>query len=120
MSDLTARGEFIRDLRAIADFYDTYDVPIPSVFRLDAFLETKAEIIEVARKLGTVQKGVPTDNWFFLTKKFGNIQIDWNVARKEVCERVVVGQREVPERLIPASLEDVVEWRCDPILGGEA
>jgi hypothetical protein len=43
----------------------------------------------------------------------------------KVCERVVVGTRElpevrIPETIIPARTEEIVEWRCKPFLGEAA
>lgn len=49
------------------------------------------------------------------------------VHKEVVCTRRVVGERTVPELIIPASpervvpehKEEIVEWDCGPFLGGE-
>ena len=38
------------------------------------------------------------------------------IDRQTVCTRKVVGTKEVPERVIPAHVEEIVEWDCKPML----
>ena len=113
MSDNTS---FIKGLRQIADFYETHpEIPTPYVDKLFAFLQTRDQMTEVARAIGTCEKGAD-DNYFWLRKTFGTFKVEWNVSRNVACRRVVVGTREVPEQVIAAHTEEIVEWHCDPIL----
>jgi hypothetical protein len=49
------------------------------------------------------------------------IRMDYSGDRGEVCQRIVTGERVVeekyiPGRLEPAHTEEIVEWKCNPIL----
>jgi hypothetical protein len=51
----------------------------------------------------TVVLDCPEDHW----------RIKYAVHREAVCERRVVGKKQVEERVIPAREEEVVEWVCN-------
>ena len=40
------------------------------------------------------------------------VTVTYSVDRAAVCERVVVGYEEVPERVTPAYTREKVEWKC--------
>lgn len=96
--------------------------------------DQKAVVAAVARALpGKVDKSVwgPDDFYFGLKGKApGGIGINVIASRSEVCERVVTGTREVKKTIpdpmvtvptieVTETVEDV-EWRCGPVLAGEA
>lgn len=108
-------SEFAKSLRELADWYDEHpDVPLPAAANFNAFLDDRDALARVARLIGIAEKGADP-NYFFLKKRFGEISLDFNVARAVACERRVVGVREIPETVVPARTEEIVEWDCHPI-----
>jgi hypothetical protein len=101
-------AEYANALRRIADWIEVHpDLPLPSQTQLDFLsgVDTKEDLAKFARGFGECKKD------------FGGIKLRAVAWRKNVCERVVVGTREVPEeiipaRLVPAHMEDIVEWKC--------
>jgi hypothetical protein len=56
-----------------------------------------------------------------LTKRFGTVKLRAVFSRTEVCERIVLGTEEIPEyvqpeKVIPAHVKEIVEWRCPSLL----
>lgn len=45
----------------------------------------------------------------------GGYEVTYSIAREAVCERKVIGTREIAERVIPARTEEIVEWECKPV-----
>lgn len=107
---MTAREELIHGLRELAMFLEANpEVPEPVGTQLNAFLHDAAALAQLARK-GAWEK-VYAGDYFCLRRTFaGGIQLDINCSRDRVCERVLVGTREVAAQ--PAHLEPVYEWRC--------
>lgn len=119
MSDQERRSALIRGLRDLAAFLEQHpSVPMPVGTSLNAFVYTREEMREIAR-VGTWEKAY-YDEWMALRKMFGDdIQFDINIARGQVCERVVVGTQTVPAQ--PEKTVEIVEWRCaDSLLGVSA
>jgi hypothetical protein len=51
---------------------------------------------------------------FSIKKKWSNLVTStFTVNRETVCRKVVKGTKEVPEHVIPARTEEIVEWVCD-------
>jgi hypothetical protein len=58
----------------------------------------------------------------------GDVVLAFHAPREQVCERIVTGTREVTEtvrdpdapKITRTRVEDVVEWRCAPLLADEA
>ena len=108
--------DLVTTLRAIASFYEANpSVTAPYIDAFHVFVDKPEQLAEIAKLLGKCQKGAD-DNYFFLKKHFGVAYITFNVRREVACERVVVGHRQVDEQVIPAHVEEVVEWHCHPIL----
>lgn len=106
--------ELIDGMRAVADFLESKpELPHISFSQvLNIFVETKEELVGVARMVGgELEKKVIT-NYFFLRRNFGAFCLDINCERDAVCERVVVDKIEHPETVQPAWTEEIVEWRC--------
>jgi hypothetical protein len=118
---LSIHAEFARDLRAIADFIEAHpELHLPLLQRIDIFEADPKSLPKYAAAFGKAAKDVLGDNLFILRRTFGTIKLEANWTRDRVCERVVVGQREIPDQIIPAKpeefipghKEDVYEWRC--------
>jgi hypothetical protein len=122
---LSPRQEYVKNLRAMADFFESQEaVPIPSInTRIDLFSLLPNEVPAIAKAFGSSKKEYIGDSFFVLKRKFGDllsVEANWN--REKVCTRVVVGQKTVA-RQVPVAYEtknevvDVVEWKCtDPVL----
>ena len=111
---------FSESLRALATWYDAHpEIPAPPDLFVNVFLDTKEDLQEVARALGDCTKG-GDQNWFWLSRTFGLIRLDFNVTRSVACVRRVVGTEIVAEHVSPAYQREIVEWDCAPILETEA
>lgn len=90
-----------------------------------------ADIARRGVKAGAKVEKVYDDDYGKVKLHFGPIYVQAYTNRAEVCERVVVGTREVVEEVkdpdalaaVPTitqtRTEDVVEWVCKPLLAGE-
>jgi hypothetical protein len=73
---------------------------------------------EVARAMGGFIK--THDGCFLnLVHEFSGFSLEVSYESKQVCERIVVGEEEVPEKVVPAHTREVVEWKCPPSLLAE-
>jgi len=93
------------------------DIPAPFFGQMDAFSYDSDSLPEIARAMKPVTKEV-SDTFYVLRRSFGNgVNLHVNFARDEVCERIVTGTEEVPEKVIEAYTKEIVEWVCpDTIL----
>lgn len=124
-ADTDKRLAYIMGLRELALFLMWHpEVKLPSTTEINIFGATQAELIAGARAFGQSEK-IYSNDYFTLRKAFpGGIHLDFFCDRAKVCERRVVGQRTVPEHVIPAQaetvvpehVEDIVEWDCVPLL----
>jgi hypothetical protein len=134
------RAEYAKGLRALADLLDAHpDLPLPYTGTgLSAlnWIEVSADVQRSAAVFarvmpGTVEKSV-SDNagQFYLDFTLHGLSLRWIASRAEMCERIVVGKREVEiEEPDPEALAQVpkvkrvevvedVEWQCRPVLAG--
>jgi hypothetical protein len=128
-----------RDLRLLADFLDANpDLPGSLAYAFDSihiFPSSRDEVAVWARAAmrahGSVHKHLDSETWAGLDVTFGEVvKLRVRIERQEVCERVVIGTREVteevPDPVAVAALPKVavttvvedVEWRCMPLLDG--
>jgi hypothetical protein len=122
--ELSPQKEFARSLRALAKFYEEHpEFRVPADVRVYLFPE-KEELAAITRALAPCEKQSLGGNWFILQRRFGKkLYIEANWTRSDVCERVVVGTKEIVEK-VPVSFEtqtktvEVVEWRCPQTLLG--
>jgi hypothetical protein len=90
-----------------------------------------ARISRIARRYGaTSTKGI-TENFHNMILDFGGAKAEVIAYRKEVCDLVVVGTREVTEEVpdpealkavpmvIVTRTEDVTKWECKPLLAAD-
>jgi hypothetical protein len=132
----TTRAEYAAGLRAFADLIDANpDLPLPVQDKFEwtiwpsAVDDVKAEIARIRRLLpGRFDKNDTADaynsKYFELRGHLHGIPLVISTYREQVCERVVVGTRQVT-KTVPApdapmvevteTVEDV-EWRCSPLL----
>lgn len=80
---------------------------------------------EAVKALGGARKKDATDGYMRVTRKFGpGVNVEIWAARDKVCEAVVVGKKKVEVQQIVRPVEtitvveeqDVIEWRCAPVL----
>jgi hypothetical protein len=115
-----ANADIVRQLRTLADWFESKpDLPqVPYIITFDVFLSSLDELREIARLVGKTEKG-QSDTYFWLRSHIGNEgqRIDWTLYRQVVCTPRVVGHEEIPERVIPAYVKDIVEWDCASLFG---
>jgi hypothetical protein len=122
------RKELIDGLRAVAYFYESHPEVYDDGTRVSignyVFENEKQIFADTAKALGRCEKDYSSD-YFKISKDFSErVSLYFIAARETVCERVVVETRVVPEHVIPAQAEqivpekteEVVEWRCAPLL----
>lgn len=104
-------------LRLIADFFEKRpDLPTP---RISAFLTAYCDretFLDVARTVGKATKTFDKSFANLNVKITDDVTVQFYTYRTEVCERRVVGTREVEAQYAPAYVEEIVEWDCHPIL----
>ena len=106
------RTQRINDVRAMLDFLEAnpeLDLPWFGIF--NSFPEPD-DIGKVARMMAPITKKTKGDAYYVLTREFGAISLEANFFHERVCEKVIVGTKEIPEEITPAYTEDIVEWKC--------
>lgn len=114
--------EYAQALRNIADWIEAHpEIPVPHTNRIAIVdIHSKSDLARLARAFGDCKK--ETDSKFFIiTKDFGGILVEGFEYREKICERVVVGAKQIPERIIPEQIipahdEEIVEWKCPDLL----
>lgn len=117
----TPRQKYIDSMRDFCSWLEYHpDVAIPSGQKLYVFPDMD-EMELYAREMGKCHKSAD-ESYFNLTKDFlPAIQYEPTWHRNQVCERVVVGQKEVTEDIVEVVgkrtvIQDVVEWKCPKVL----
>lgn len=118
------RLQKLNDTRTLVDWLEAHpNVPLPQTIDFAGFgiyaLNTKGEALMLAKEFGSATKEY-NDDHLTIKKQFGTQTLQAVFSRKEVCERVVVGTKVVPEQVTPEHVQEIIEWRCDPILQDEA
>lgn len=116
--DIKRRADYVKDLRALADLLESDpNILLPVEQEFYAYTMEKEVFKRGVKAIGSRGRKVLTDDaWANYIVDFGLIKYRLYIERQQVCERIVTGQKEVPEVLIPAHAEDVVEWKCEPWL----
>lgn len=130
-TDPAARAAYAAGLRHLADVIETDpDCPYPSG-PLSLFIHAREGQAEIAARLrrelgGGLWKKAESGSHLTLDGMCAGVPVDLWLTREQVCERVVIGQREVTEQVrvgedtrpveTVTHTEDVVEWRCHPLL----
>ena len=118
------RAAYTAGLRQLADILDAHpEVPLPyegtgkSLGKRISFYylgdkDPRAALAAARRAFGVpMEKNDSIDSSFSLTGSLAGLHFALTAEREAVCERVVVGTREV-------EVEDV-EWRCTPLLAAD-
>ena len=108
------RKEFISGLRWLAAFYDANpNLKTPSALTINVWAADKAELTKFAISGGKWNK-VFAGGYFWVSRIFGNITLEVNIPRSEVCRQVETGTRIIPARPAePEREEPIYEWVCD-------
>jgi hypothetical protein len=135
LDDSQERAEYIKGLRALADALEQHpELRLPYDGRSTGISvfphgDQRAELADWARVLPGRKEKTPRNTYFDLHGSFHGLKITVVCQRDEVCERHVVGTREVeveePDPAAVAALPKVkrteiledVEWICGSILG---
>lgn len=123
------RAQTIAGLRAAADFFEANpDAPIAYSIDLGYHCSDRDEFVAAVRALGSARKDF-NSTFAQAGRRFGGgVEVRYQAYRDQVCERVVVGTKQVeveePDPEVVAALPKVkrtetveeVEWRCEPLL----
>lgn len=132
-------------LRAVADLIESHpDLPLPYVCvydhtpyqadlnwylqinqRSEGEAHQRAQALAIVRGIGGKWRKDVIGDSFRFEQEIDGLNLDVQVTREAVCERVVVGEETVvipavearPERI---EKRDVVQWRCEPLLAEAA
>lgn len=120
MSVVAEETDIVAGYRALADWLEQHPDYAESVTvgQCNLWLDTKDDLVSFKRASGAKQlaKGAIGD-YFWLSLEFGGgVTLEANVPREQACRRVVTGTTEIPEEIVPAHVEETVEWECDPLL----
>lgn len=112
--------EYVYGLRQLADWYERHpNVKIPHNPPTVYSYNSKEEALFLAGILGRSEKKFEYSG-FYLIKKFGELELRFCFNREVICERVVTGTRIVPAVSYPEHPEDIIEWKCHPLLEEDA
>jgi hypothetical protein len=127
------RRHFIEGLRAVAKFYeqnpDAYYDGMHLTLNMYVWgSAARKTLAATARAFGQCDK-IYDDNNVTVSRHFSEqVTVSVFAPREKVCRRVVLGERMLPARIVPAAEEvripatrvEIVEWRCDPLLPDDA
>jgi hypothetical protein len=133
LSNPDQRRQFIQGLRAVAQFYEDHPSAwydgIHLTLNMYIWGRSAREILaRTARAFGRCTKNYDHTN-ITVSRQFGDqVTLSVFAPRAKVCRPVVVGTRILPARTVPASgevhlpatTEEIVQWRCDPLLPDDA
>jgi len=124
-----ASEKFVTFLRELADWYETHPLaPEPYALeneKVTVYAFGVSDERAVVKALGSFEK-VYEGDYFNAAVSIANKKLVFYFHRDKVCTPKVVGRRQVPERVIPSSYvpeqviaaheEDVIEWDCGVVL----
>ncbi len=113
------RAERLDSMEMLLDFLRNNPIiPLPRWGYVSSYNWNNDDLKAVVRAMSPCSKEV-TPSFYKLAVNIGDIEFSTNFNREEVCEKKVVGTREVAEVVYEAHTEDIVEWTCpDSLLGG--
>lgn len=126
MPDLTSfdiemieRREYCDGLRAAADFFEANPgVRLPHDRQITSSSMAGPEhdrpyMLGLIRALGGRVEKVFSGNYIYFVKIINrSFKLQFLFERDTVCERIVTGTKQVPEQVIAAHVEEIVEWKC--------
>lgn len=113
--------QYAKSLRLVADFYESVpeDFPVPNGHLTKSLCFSSQDTKDTVRKIATVLGNCNKEyhnTVFELSKDFSGLCLQFYFGRESVCEKKVVGTREVPASYSPARQEEIVEWECSSVL----
>jgi hypothetical protein len=127
-------AQFLADNSDLAEGVSDASVPLQNRMLIYIHEDSAPRLADIARRgvrAGAKVEKDYDDRWGAVCVHFGPVHLYAYAPRAEVCERVVVGTREVveevkdPEALAAVPMitqtrvEEIVEWQCRPILAAE-
>ena len=124
------RDALVSGLRELADFIEARGVELPISypdFSMNHYVYPEysggeevqgsalKKIASAAKAMAPCEKTYG-EHYFKIIKKFGIVNLGFSTSRGGICTSRVVGQKEIPEQIIPARTEDILEWDCAPSL----
>jgi hypothetical protein len=123
------RRHFIEGLRAIAKFYEETPEAYYDGMHLTLNMyvwggAARQTLAKTAKAFGQCNK-VYDDSNVTVSRQFSEqVSVAVFAPRAKVCRRLVLGERMLPARIVPATPKvhipaarvEIVEWRCDPLL----
>ena len=116
------------DLRSLANFFDENpDIPKPETVRVAIYSFGEIENLDTARRIARQLKVFEKEHVGYLlnlSRKFGDITLEYVFYKDRICTLKVVGTRletrEVPVQNLEMVTEevevDIVKWECPPLL----
>jgi hypothetical protein len=112
--DPTPQQKISKAFRALADWYDEHPnapVDIRDQTRVRCYFKATPEQI---RSIGPGEKEYSDDLFYYHVKGDG-FAIRFYTNRETVCERKLVGYKETPEVVLPATPEYIIPAKKEPI-----
>jgi hypothetical protein len=121
------QSTIVQDLRDLADFLERRTILTEKVYLPTAyvFTDTAKEFQQTLSMIGGFDKQVDSSA-MKAVKRFGSLELMVHIARGDMCEKVVVGtkQIETTREVYPDDVEpelvtemvdvDITEWSCPP------
>lgn len=113
--------EYVDGLRRLADWYEQHPgVQLPFQHHPTVYAYSiKEDALAIASILGHSKKEFNGAN-FYLIKEFGEVKLRFYFSREAICERVVTGTKVIPAVSYPERIEEIIEWKCHPLLEADA
>jgi hypothetical protein len=118
---MTTIGSVLPALRALLAWCEAHpDIDGHCSTEMYIYLwDDSVSMANLVRALGKAKKEY-ADDGLWLKKNFSNregeVLIKAVTSSNQVCTRRVIGTKQVPEQVIPAHVEEIVEWDCGSIL----
>ena len=114
-----ARSEFIRGLRAIANFYEQnanayYDEMHLTVSMYVGGREARTTMAAMARAFGQYNQTYDERNVTIARSFSEQVTLALFASKQKICRRVVIGEHILPARVIPATNEIHIPERREP------
>ena len=109
--------EYVAGLRKIADFYEanpSLTLPTDTSFTVYGY-DAKEDVLKLVHMLGNCKKEF-LESVFYIVKAFGGFKLKFCFSKSKVCERIVTGTKVIPSIYFPERIEEIVEWKCHPLL----
>jgi hypothetical protein len=78
-------------------------------------LDALAVVTKFAAKTSGAAKTYTSSDFELEIELDGCTTVRYVADREAVCTKKVVGYEDVPEKIVPASRKEIVEWECDPV-----